>query len=581
MNTHTGGAHSTATNRSIESNGNYVVGHWTAPGHPLPLQSLFPSHARQITPHEGRQTRRLSLWGGPKAALQIFADDQHRCTAYVWGTPAVPGVAVADIARWCAKTVLENDFGRFRELLGPFIVAIDEPAIPRLTLVSDVLGIRPLFVAEANGTYAMASDVWMLFDAGLARPSIDYGSVASWLSYGYNCTSGTLFSSVRRLPPGTAVVIDGDGWTEVEYGKFEIDEQPRVAEQVAEDLHRLVSQSAQALLSAHPRVTVPLSGGFDSRYLLALCAEAGVPIEATVNVAFAPEEETPARQVADALKLPLERVAVPGSVWDLYAETHHFMPDGFPVSKFVTHLIAQRHPGVPMVNGFLGDSLVRASNDRFGGRDERNLGVGLVDALQRKHLAISTNLIRPDLVRRIEERSRAPMEQAAVHAPKAFAWADLYFRQRHYISNNFLQHLDLAEVIAPFFAWSLLAYKLRSSSTNFDKDTYRLIFKRYFPRLADIPHSSDLKPAARKTVPSKHSTRWARELLVPLTKRNSLELLAKPICLGLVTLGVSRLPSRSRALAPIIEDALLTCWRAHLLEQRLKERSVDFDWDRI
>jgi hypothetical protein len=281
----------------------------------------------------------------------------------------------------------------------------------------------------------------------------------------------------------------------------------------------------------------------------------------------------------------LQTVPVASSVWDLYDDVHHFTADGFPISKFVTYCVAQRYPDAPMVNGFLGDSLLRGSNDKVSGRSEEEWKGDLAGALQGKHFAISLNLFRHSIAKRIVARSRAPMEDAVQRgAGKVFGWTDLYLRQRCYISNNFLQHLGLSEALLPFYTWSLLSYKMQHDYSVFNRSVYRRIFAERFPSLAEIAHASDIK-STKATQPTKKIARcvrrWARDLVTPSWDLSRLDLLAKEVCVPLVMLAAVGVPLLRRRLNPIVEDAMLTVRRLDLLEQRVRRANVQLDWSRI
>jgi hypothetical protein len=496
--------------------------------------------------------------------------------------PAHCQVPRAGIPAWCAEVVAQRRFSRFRELLGTFVAIVDEPLEHRITFVSDVLGIRPMFIGQYRGQFVFGSDVWALQQAGVTAGECDYGAVSSWLAYGYNCTGASLFADLRRLPPGAAVVIQDGRVSDIPYVEFDTTGQARTGDRTSDDIHEIVSASMKALLAGQSRLTVPLSGGYDSRYLLALCLSAGAPIERIINVRFTGQEGEVAERVAAILNIPMETFPVDTSVWDLYDEVHHFVADGFPVSKFVTHCVARRYPDIPMINGFLGDSLIRGSNDRLNGQYDHERGGDLAGALQQKNLAISLNLFRPQMARRIQARSRVPMEDAVKKARgRVFGWADLHIRQRHYISNNFLQHLGLAEAILPFYSWPLMSYKMSHDYDGFNKDTYRRIFRNHFPALAEIPHASEMNHARQKIKLARCTRQWARHLFNPMRKKKWLDLLAKETCLPLVALGTSPLTSLSGRLSAIVEDAMLTCQRLYLLERRVKEANLDFDWSRI
>ena len=556
-----------------------VFGYVSAPGSDA-VSVRTVGDVRRVDPLDGRSG--LALFAAPGADVRMVESPAHQARVYVWGQPSHSSVRRKDVPEWCAAAVARQQFGLFRDLLGTFVVLVDEPMKGRLTIVTDVLGIRPMFTSAAGASFVFGSSVWALVDAGLITPTVDYDAVSSWVAYGFNCTDGSLFAGVRRVPPGAALVVEDGRMTTVPYATWTIGARPQSVEQAAEDIHEIVSADVRTVLREEPSVVVPLSGGYDSRYLLALCKDLPTRLETVVNVSFSPAEGEVATRVAEALEVRLETVKVDGSVWDIYDTVHYFTPDGFPISRFVTFCLAQRSPSIPMMNGFLGDSLVRGSNDRFDGADEDECGSDLASVLQQKHLAISLNLFRPELSARILDRARVPMADAVARGGRqVFGWADLYLRQRHYIACNFLQHLDSAEAVLPFYSWRLIAYKLAHGREAFSRLTYLRMFERHFPQLAAVPHAADLPDQRAGVAVADCAVRWARELMVPLVKSGWLTVLSTRHCLSLVSLGTSRLPALNEHLAATVEDAVFTCRRLYLLEHRLRDAGFAFSWNAL
>ena len=82
--------------------------------------------------------------------------------------------------------------------------------------------------------------------------------------------------------------------------------------------------------------------------------------------------------------MPLVELAMPRSEWDLYDDVFHLSADGFPISKMQTYCIAEQYPLIPMINGYLGDSLIRGSKDTFLGKYEGEWKDDLVGILEKK-----------------------------------------------------------------------------------------------------------------------------------------------------------------------------------------------------
>lgn len=513
----------------------------------------------------------------PGATLHISFSLRSKSWIYIWGIVAHSEIPKTDIPEWCAKVAAEEHYDLFKELLGSFVIIIDEPVKKRISFVSDVLGVRPFFFCNRNGCLTFGSNVWPMYQAGLVSGRVDYDAVSSWVAYGYNCTNGSLFSDLKRLPPGTVVVLKDGKHKEIPYAHFGGETSLQSADNMADDLHKIVSSTLSALLANVPRATLALSGGYDSRYLLALAISLSKSDIQCTAVAISEEEDRISRQVADVLKVPLEVIPVSDSEWDLYDEVFHFMPDGFPVSKFVTYCIAKRHPGIPMLNGYMGDSLMRGSQDKILGKYESEWSGNLADILQRRHMFINTSLLRSDIAKRMQMRSRIPMEFAVrkgAEIGKIFGWADFYFRQRFYISNNFLQHLDVTEALLPFYSWSLLSYKMRHDFNLYSPKLYERIFSQYFPKLSNIPRADTLpRLGHQRSKAARCSKLWARNLLLVMCSNKRLGLIDKNWCVPRTLAGIAGFQR--------FESAIHHLQRLFVLEERANAYGLGLDWEQI
>jgi hypothetical protein len=186
------------------------------------------------------QSWQVRLFAHPSTYLNFSVSHKNGCCSYVWGIPSHPGIKMSDIPDWCSHIVAEECYQRFTELLGTFVVIIDEPNQDRITFVTDIMGVRPIFVSKFNDRLVFGSEVRAIQKAGMVKGSIDYDAVSSWVAYGYNCTGGSLFSDLRRLPPGSAVIFQNGKSTEFPYAEFKAKPKPSTPTQVSEDLHYIV-----------------------------------------------------------------------------------------------------------------------------------------------------------------------------------------------------------------------------------------------------------------------------------------------------------------------------------------------------
>jgi hypothetical protein len=557
---------------------NQIFGHQIFPEESSPKSVVFDEAQPLEVPRYFTDPCQVRLFADLRSYVQTYFSQQGGLCSYVWGIPVHPAIAQPDIPKWCAEVVATKRYGLFRALLGTFVVIVDEPRHQRITFITDALGIRPMFFGRQKGRLVFGSEVWPMQKAGLIGKVCDYDAISAWIAYGYNCTEGSLFADLRRLPPGSALIFQNDQCIEVPYAEFQSRTQQFSIEQAAEELHNIVSSTVKVLLKNHPQVSIALSGGYDSRYLLSLALSV-LPRASVkcVTVGFSEEEMYIAHKVAETLKISFTSFPFKPSAWDLYDQVYHFTPDGFPISKFVTYCIAQQYPGLPMLNVFMGDSLIRGSHDQFHGKYETEWDGDLADVLQNKHLLTSFDIFRTDIADCVRARSRQPMEAAVRRGSRIgriFGWADFYYRQRHYISNNFLQHRGLTEALLPFYSWALLAYKMEHGYGTFNHDVYKKIFHSYIPSLTDIPHAAEiLKKRRRPAKVARCMQRWARELLPAIWGKGWLSLLSKNRCLLLSLAGIAGVQR--------VESSIFALERLYLLEKRARDEDIAFDWESL
>ena len=100
-----------------------------------------------------------------------------------------------------------------------------------------------------------------------------------------------------------------------------------------------------------------------------------------------------------------------------------------------------------------------------------------------------------------------------------------------------------------------------------------MIFRDRYPELAKIPHADDLA-SHKKTFRVAQCTKlWARQMLPVIFNKNYLSLLQKGLCIPLDIAGFAR--------SKRIERIIFLFKRLYLLEKRVKEAGLDFDWNCI
>jgi hypothetical protein len=250
------------------------------------------------------------------------------------------------------------------------------------------------------------------------------------------------------------------------------------------------------------------------------------------------------------------------------------------------------NPGMSLLSGFLGDVLMRAPTDpgakRIIGFDNDHTDytdAQLADAAH-KRFRILTNridLLRDGIAARAQERSRGYLLQlidAGRATGRPLAFTNLHTRLRIYLGGIFLGHLDAAETILPFCTWDLLDFCTKRVG-SFLPQNYEMLFRRYFPELAHVPHDSQLKASNNGHAPSRKRLRRTRHL-----RGWSSGLLRDPLVGNLRDSAIvphkllSRLPAGLIA-EPLHETEIMFLHKIRLFEQRLRDANLQLDWSEM
>lgn len=151
---------------------------------------------------------------------------------------------------------------------------------PKLFLVRDRFGIKPLYYAARGSELVFASELTALAASGLVEPELDDNAVVSFLELGSIPGPATALKGVATVPAGHYVEIDRGGSSARRYWKLGpgAEGEDGVAGRLAEavNLH---------LVSDVP-VGVFLSGGIDSATLVALASTSMDTPLRTLSVVF-------------------------------------------------------------------------------------------------------------------------------------------------------------------------------------------------------------------------------------------------------------------------------------------------------
>jgi hypothetical protein len=192
---------------------------------------------------------------------------------WIAGLPVAPGRNVRDVL----ARAIEGDLGATVEALtgldGAFTAFVWDPTRRRMVIVTDFLGVQPLYMRRTAGELALAGTIRELAAAGQPDPA----GWGAFLGFGHFIGERTSVADVTRVPPATILEYepDVDRLSTRAYWKWP-DVQPQITEPDTGELLELLGASIDAYREYGSDGTLLLSGGYESRLLAALLVRSGM-----------------------------------------------------------------------------------------------------------------------------------------------------------------------------------------------------------------------------------------------------------------------------------------------------------------
>ncbi len=232
------------------------------------------------------------------------------------------------------------------------------------TMWNDWLGSIPVFHAPlSKGRVASALEPVTVAATNFSSNDIFVPALLSLLIHGHYLSDWTLFKKMKTLPPDCAAKWDEQGFAYKQLFTVapSTDRWECGWDDLVDEAHHLARQSIGDVLQMQPNWTLPLSGGLDSRLIAAVGAELGANMRAYTFGAAASRDALYAKQVANTLNLPWQRIGLNADylskyipLWaDLFGSAMHF--HGMHQMFFLDAL--PDNPAAPILSGFLGEAL--------------------------------------------------------------------------------------------------------------------------------------------------------------------------------------------------------------------------------
>jgi asparagine synthase (glutamine-hydrolysing) len=167
----------------------------------------------------------------------------------------------------------------FNHLNGMFGLAIWDVRNQRLVVARDAMGIKLVYYRLAHGRLTFGSEIRPILVAEDSKPEVDPVALKLFLQFRYTPSPLTIFQGIRKLAPGTMLVVEAGEFREERWYNFVPTPfaTPKKDEEAVEELLHLYKGAVRRHLLSDVPVGILLSGGLDSGLLLALMNEQGGP----------------------------------------------------------------------------------------------------------------------------------------------------------------------------------------------------------------------------------------------------------------------------------------------------------------
>jgi len=415
----------------------------------------------------------------------------------VAGTPISCSANVAERLQHAVEAEWEEAVACLEMIDGPFAAVMWHETLRRLTVVTDILGMQPLYFYRRAGMFALASEVRALTSA-VSQPAPDPAGWGAFLSFGHTIADRTLDVHVRRVAPGSVTVYepDTDRLSVSSYWTWPSSSIRGVDDSTIDRLGDQIVGEVRASLAYHPEPIVCLSGGYDSRLILGALDSIGC--RPRVLTLAHPDEQYDldgklALRVAQTFNLSVER-RMPRP--DFFSSTDYLdyvRTSGLASPSlylFIAQLSSCLRAGVEAIwDGIFPGCALFPVHQHPGAFDAYLRHTARTDT---PLWTAARRLFRPDAVKAMEEAFLETLAiERALYADNESGVSQFVVRNRtrHRISPNPFQAfsndvIPLAPGLSKSFWETAAAIPTQAKRGH---QLYRRLFERRFPKALDVP----------------------------------------------------------------------------------------------
>lgn len=232
------------------------------------------------------------------------------------------------------------------KLNGMFALALWDDNEQKLLLARDRFGIKPLYYHSSTAQCGFASEIKAIISYFPMLKTIRKASVADYFSYRYVPSPFTIYEDIKKLEPGTFLLLDKDFQTSIQtYYTQSVNQKIKLSQdEISETIHDLLSKSVKMHTQSDVPIGSFLSGGYDSSAIVQMLRKNAYSAN-TFSIGFdhwQGSEDQYAKLVADHFSMPHFSHKAKNADLDLLPTLmHHYDEPIADISIIPTYLVSQ------------------------------------------------------------------------------------------------------------------------------------------------------------------------------------------------------------------------------------------------
>ena len=424
------------------------------------------------------------------------------------------------------------------ELNGRFVIALWDKNNRRLHLACDRYGFTKLYLWSGPDQVRFASEYKAIIRSSGFSGKIDEQALADFVTFGYPTGDKTFFQDIKLLPQASVMTFE-KGKTSVhrywDYTFHKEDDPMWDEEDYVDQFFSKLETATKRQVADLGAVSVPISGGYDSRTLAAMLEKIGFngKVETFSMGGEYSFDVLYGREIARKLGFNHAYVPIDSTVIRDHSERFVWLLEG-TVSCINSHmllahqLISESGPK-SIMTGFFGD--VTCGTDWsyvLGLRGSTN-----DDEIVSKQYPVYADIMRDGELKdymnghvyeKVQNRPFETFKKRYFSCPSGSRYYksryfSLHERQRRYTSFNLFAFDPVGNVVSPFLDKDFVdfAYRL-PPHLAIHSNLYRKMIIKYLPKVAAAKHNDTRLPINASELRKGLQWRWERILKNPLIR---------------------------------------------------------------